>query len=216
MFAITNTPTSELNPSFKEFNVRAKLPFNRNPKFYGRKDVFDRLCQILELDNQVDTSHIGADAQHDLNRKTVVLHGLGGMGKSQIALEYAHRFSRFYTAIFWIDADDISRAADSMRKILEQLVAHYKTKWRSSPDLEEIANILGIAGSIDSSGRLDKAATDTAIETIHNWLAASGNHGWLLLVDNYDNADEDRLEDLIPTCDWGSVIITTRLSNQSN
>ncbi|KAL7273354.1 hypothetical protein RUND412_003806 [Rhizina undulata] len=213
ILAITNTPTDAPNISFKEYNVRVKLPFRRNPKFSGREDILDRLCQILKLDYQADNNHIGADVQPDSKRKTVVLHGLGGIGKSQIALEYAHRFSRFYTAIFWIDVDDISRRTDSASNILEQLVAHYKTKWRSSPDLQEIANILGIAGTIVPSGKLDKSATDAAIETVHNWLSATENRGWLLLVDNHDNVNEDQLEELVPTCDRGSVIITTRLSN---
>ncbi|KAL7276091.1 hypothetical protein RUND412_000939 [Rhizina undulata] len=210
---ISNTPTGVLNTSFKEYNVRAKLPFRRNPKFSGREDALDRLCQILELNNQADTSRIGEDGPTNFKRKTAILHGLGGMGKSQIALEYAHRFSRFCTAIFWIDADDISRTTDSARNILEQLVAHYKTKWRSSPDLQEIVNILGVAGTIDSSGRLDNSATDAAMKTVHNWLSVTDNRGWLLLVDNYDKEKDDQLDDLLPACDWGSVIITTRLPN---
>ncbi|KAL7268118.1 hypothetical protein RUND412_009272 [Rhizina undulata] len=52
--SISNTPTGALNPSFKEYNFRAKLPFRRNPKFSLREDILDRLCQILELDKQLD------------------------------------------------------------------------------------------------------------------------------------------------------------------
>ncbi|KAL7269137.1 hypothetical protein RUND412_008210 [Rhizina undulata] len=211
--SISYTPAGALNTSFKEYTVHTKLPFRRNPNFSGRKDILNRICQILELDTQMDTPNVDADVQPDSKRKTVVLHGLGGMGKSQIALEYAHRFSRFYTAIFWIDADDIARTTDSACKILEQLVDHYKTKWQSCPDFQVIANILNIAGSIDPSGRLDKSATDAAMKTIHHWLSATENRGWLLLVDNHDKVKEDQLDDLIPACDWGSVIITTRLSN---
>ncbi|KAL7266267.1 hypothetical protein RUND412_011193 [Rhizina undulata] len=220
--SISNTLPGALNTSFKEYSVRVKLPFRRNPKFSGRKDILDRICEILEPDNQVKQGNLTdalvtcADVQRDFKRKTVVLHGLGGMGKSQIALEYAHQFSRFYTAIFWIDADDISHTTDSACKILDQLVTHYKTKWRSSPDLQEIVNILGIAGSINPSGRLDKSATDAAMETVHHWLSATENRDWLLLVDNHDKPKDDQLDDLIPACDWGSVIITTRLPNLSS
>ncbi|KAL7267903.1 hypothetical protein RUND412_009495 [Rhizina undulata] len=195
-----------------DFKVRVDLPFLRNPKFCGRDDILDKLSKILEPRNP--TPKTGKYTRTKSEKKSVVLHGLGGTGKSQIALEYAYRYSDFYTAIFWIDSNDSSRTDDSAFKIVEQLVAHYAAKQQSSSDFQEIAKNLGIEGKIDPvSGKLDPSAAKLAIKTVHTWLSISGNYGWLLLVDNYENAELSELDKLIPKCDWGNVIVTTRFPN---
>ncbi|KAL7269951.1 hypothetical protein RUND412_007351 [Rhizina undulata] len=132
---------------------------------------------------------------------------MGGIGKSQIALEYAHcdRFSRGYTSIFWIDADSDFQTKASAFEVVKQLVSHYAKKWYSSPDYSVIANTLGIPGKIDDSGRILPSVTETALEAVHNWLEKKENRGWLLLVDNKDK-DADDFSRLLPSCNWGSVI----------
>ncbi|KAL7272839.1 hypothetical protein RUND412_004336 [Rhizina undulata] len=184
----------------QDSKVLAKLPFRRNKNFCGRQDVLEKLRQIL------DPNTLGGDSQ----RKTVVLYGMGGVGKSQILLEYGHRFADFYTAIFWIDAYDPSLYVAIACKIVQQLVIYYATKQQSTPDYQEIAKLLGIPGKIDSSGTFEQSV---AIEAVNYWLSAGGNRRWLLLVDNHDKAELGELAQLIPTCDWGSVIFTTRLRN---
>ncbi|KAL7272586.1 hypothetical protein RUND412_004596 [Rhizina undulata] len=199
-----NTSRNSASENFQEFRVRVKLPFQRNPNFCGRNDILQELHRIL---------HRPKALGNDSVRETVILHGMGGIGKSQIALEYAQRFGPCYTSIFWIDADDSSRTTDSACKVVEQLVAHYAHKWRSAPDYQEIANILGIPGKIDSSGRITQDAMELAMEMVHAWLAADGNRGWLLLIDNKDKVKAGDFDTILPTCNWGSVIITSRLSN---
>ncbi|KAL7271330.1 hypothetical protein RUND412_005923 [Rhizina undulata] len=212
---VTRTPS----PPFQEFDVLLKLPFRRNPKFCGRHDIIDKLFQILEpaisdaAEPRLNTSAMQVSARTNFERKTVVLHGLGGTGKSQIALEYAHRFCHSYASIFWIDADDASRTTESACQIVVQIVDHYINQGPSSLDFPKIAKILGIAGQLDASGRLYQNATDVAIKAVHTWLSAKENRRWLLLVDNHDKIELSELEALIPTCDWGTVIVTTRLPN---
>jgi hypothetical protein len=40
------------------------------------------------------------------SRSAVVLHGLGGIGKTQLAIEYITRHKEKYTAVFWFNAND--------------------------------------------------------------------------------------------------------------
>ncbi|KAL7269992.1 hypothetical protein RUND412_007314, partial [Rhizina undulata] len=190
---------------FEEFKITAKLPLRKNPNFCGRDNILLKLHQVLQPPNDHDSNS---------ERRTAVLYGIGGIGKSQIALEYAHgyRFSRFYTSIFWIDATDVSRIAESAFQIFEQLVTHYATKWRSSPNYSEIANILGIPGQIDDSGSITRSTPETAMKAIHTWLGRKENQQWLLLIDNKNSAEISDFDTLLPTCNWGSVLITSRLS----
>ncbi|KAL7273870.1 hypothetical protein RUND412_003252 [Rhizina undulata] len=177
----------------KEFKVNVKLPFRKNENFCGREATFEQLHQTLHPPNASGSV---------TGRKTAILYGLGGVGKTQIELEYAHRhqFSHVYTSIFWIDADNSSRTNESALEVIEQLVAHYAKKWSSSPDFAEIANTLGIPGKIDDSGRMIQGATEIALETVHNWLGREGNRGWLLLIDNEDKVEASDLDKLLPTC----------------
>ncbi|KAL7274425.1 hypothetical protein RUND412_002670 [Rhizina undulata] len=163
---------------FHDFSIPVNLPFRRNPRFCGRENTLEKICKILE---PLDLAQRQPNTLGTSERKKVVLHGMGGIGKSQIALEYSHRFRHCYTSIFWIDANELSRTTENACKIVEQLAAHYASKSRSAPDYQAISNILGIPGKIDSSGRIVQTATEQAIEAVHIW------------------AQVEELEKLIPT-----------------
>src|SRR5687768_10187737 len=63
----------------------------RNPRFTGRDGMLTELRQRLHADE-----------------KTLVVqafYGLGGVGKTQLAIEYAHRFAADYQLVWWIDAE---------------------------------------------------------------------------------------------------------------
>ncbi|CCH34758.1 FxSxx-COOH system tetratricopeptide repeat protein [Actinosynnema sp. NPDC047251] len=60
----------------------------RNPAFTGRDELLARLRDSLAED------------------APLVLVGASGMGKTQIAVEYAHRFRDDYDLVWWISADD--------------------------------------------------------------------------------------------------------------
>jgi len=64
----------------------------RNATFTGRNSVLENLRSQL-------TSKGSAVVL------PVALHGLGGVGKTQVALEYAHRFRADYDLVWWINAE---------------------------------------------------------------------------------------------------------------
>jgi len=61
-----------------------------NPDFTGRRDLLD------QLDRQLATSGRAA---------VVAAHGLGGVGKTQLVLAYAHEHPEDYTLVWWIPAE---------------------------------------------------------------------------------------------------------------
>jgi tetratricopeptide (TPR) repeat protein len=65
----------------------------RNPNFTGRRDLLKNLRQTLR------TRRAGAVVQAS------AAYGLGGVGKTQLAVEYAHRFAADYDLIWWIPAE---------------------------------------------------------------------------------------------------------------
>lgn len=65
-----------------------QVPFRRNPFFTGRETVLAQL-------------------HHQLCRpgSAQALTGMGGLGKTHLALEYAYRYRTSYQAIFWLQAE---------------------------------------------------------------------------------------------------------------
>lgn len=88
--------------------VMRGLP-RRNPYFCGRLETLDELRRAL----------------NDRERAIILphtLHGLGGVGKSQLAIEFAYRFSANYDLVFLLDARDeqsLRRSFASLSKALE-------------------------------------------------------------------------------------------------
>jgi GTPase SAR1 family protein len=43
--------------------------------------------------------------QEATNTRILVVHGLGGSGKSQLVLSYVREYRKDYSAIFWVEAE---------------------------------------------------------------------------------------------------------------
>src|SRR5262249_29610386 len=69
-----------------------EVPYPRNPHFVGRENYLTSLRKQFIAD--------AVAGKHQ------VLSGLGGIGKSQIALEYAQRNRSHYTLVWWLGAED--------------------------------------------------------------------------------------------------------------
>ncbi|KAA8893190.1 hypothetical protein FN846DRAFT_980026 [Sphaerosporella brunnea] len=193
--------------SFKEFQVPLKLPFARLSKFVGREQI------LAHMDDLFDPKLLANGHPEKSRRKMVALHGMGGMGKSHIALEYVYRHAEQYSTVIWVDVTDSSTTNASGRQTLETLIAHYATKYPSAPDFARIATDLGIPGQVDNAGQLiNESAAKSPWETVRRWMAKDGNTGWCLIADgaNHDR-DTVRLRDVLPVCGHGHIIVTSRV-----
>src|SRR4051812_29307645 len=79
----------------------------RNPWFTGRDGLLEQLHQ--RLGSGEGTLVVQA------------LHGLGGVGKTQLAIEYAHRFAADYDLIWWLDAEQPVLIGDQLARLAARL-----------------------------------------------------------------------------------------------
>lgn len=72
----------------------------RNPHFTGRADL------ITQLHDGLRENHHRLSVQ--------ALHGLGGVGKTQLIIEYAHRYAADYSLVWWVDAEQAVLIPDQL------------------------------------------------------------------------------------------------------
>ncbi|MCX6842180.1 MAG: FxSxx-COOH system tetratricopeptide repeat protein [candidate division WOR-3 bacterium] len=116
------------------------VPYRRNSHFASRDKLIGELRTAL-------TSGRPTSA-------TQVIKGLGGIGKTQLAVEYAYRYAGDYTHVLWVQAEDPVARAGSFASL---------------------ADILGLAEK-------DTRNQAVVVEAVRRWLES--NNGWLLILDN--------------------------------
>lgn len=153
-----------------------RLP--RNPHFCGRTPELEKVRTLLLSGSAVAVT------------QAVTVHGLGGIGKTQLANEYAWRYSSAYGALLWIPAE-------SPTALMTGLANLARTRTFGTP------RFLAEPGAGPSASALAAAAL--------GWL---GSHDdWLLILDNADTLDSaDLITELLPRLGRGHLIITSRRS----
>ena len=79
----------------------------RNPNFTGRDKLLESLHESLKGDNPMG--------------RVQAVYGMGGVGKSQLALEYAYRHREDYGIVWWVQAEDAASASLHLAKLAGRL-----------------------------------------------------------------------------------------------
>lgn len=136
----------------------------------------------------------------DTRRRVYVLHGLGGIGKTQLAADFTRRHQDTLSSVFWLDGSSEDR--------LRQSLAGYAKRIPQGQIMDRSRNL-----ALNNEDDLKLVVAD-----VLEWLGRPDNVGWLIIFDNVDlDHEQDREKGgydvgrYIPG-DHGSVLITTRLA----
>jgi TIR domain/NB-ARC domain len=124
------------------------VPHARNPNFTGREELLN------ELHEKLRSGEAAALVQ--------AIHGLGGAGKTQIAVEYAYRHRSAYKLVWWVRAEQPALLAG---------------------DYAALGRELGLKEQ-------DAAEQAVITEAVRRWLDQES--GWLLIFDNAESFSELR------------------------
>ncbi|GHO90628.1 tetratricopeptide repeat protein [Reticulibacter mediterranei] len=123
------------------------IPYPRNPFFTGREDILQALHDRLILSQPVALTQSPA------------LTGLGGIGKTQVAIEYAYRYQQEYSAVFWLRAETTESLMNS---------------------LQDIANLLQLPEH-------QQEEQLQMVKAVQRWLSTHAD--WLVIGDNIEELD---------------------------
>lgn len=121
------------------------VPKQRVKNFFGRGQELNQISSFF---------HDEADQP-----RILVLHAMGGQGKSQIALEYCQRARKTYRGVFWINSSNVSTITQSVVTVAREL------------------NASTTAALTD-----DDAKVAFVLRTLEQW-----RERWLMVLDNCDD-----------------------------
>lgn len=122
------------------------IPFQKNPGFVGRTSEIAQVNTMLSSESRCER---------------VAIFGLGGVGKTQIALEFAHQWREKYPdcAVFWVPVTNVESMLEAYLEIGRQL---------QIPNIKEPGDVQKL---------------------VQRHLSQEGSGKWLLVFDNADDID---------------------------
>lgn len=161
-----------------------------NPSFSGRDGVMESLEKALI------PSKTRIMSSQNTGLRQFALCGFGGIGKTEIAQEFATAFKDEFDAVFWVTSDEIAKVDNRFQQISIEL------------GLEEAADSKSHVVSRELvKGWLSKPRKSFATDDDSQSTSALNEASWLLIFDNAD--DPYILADYWPQGN-GSVLITSR------
>jgi tetratricopeptide (TPR) repeat protein len=159
-------------PTLGPLPAQSRMLHNRNPMFVGREADLKALAVLLQKNTSDEANQ----------RPIAAITGLGGLGKTQLASEFVHRYGRYFTGgVFWLSFADPDRVAT------------------------EVA-ACGSAGALDLHPDFAQRSLDEQVRLV---LAAWRAPVIRLLI--FDNCEDPRLlAQWLPTSGGCRVLLTSR------
>lgn len=170
----------ELRSLLSEIDIKSTLRKPQNlpvvgSLFKGRDDFIEQLRSVLVKKPTHSASVTGK----------LAIHGLGGVGKTRVAVQYARQFQHDYTALLYVTADSPANLDRNLANLCGALVLNL-------PEQQEPKQERQVAAAV-------------------RWLRE--NSGWLLIIDNVDTPEAaEATEELLKRLKTGHIVVTSRLS----
>ena len=137
----------------------------RNDGFTGReRDLRELREQLRSYDSAVV--------------RPITLHGTAGVGKTQVALEYVHRFKNDYDLVWWIDCGESAAVDIRVADLAPRMREMFGIGLPAGPTVEEMAarvlNVLSQGSVVPRWLLVYDNAED--IDTIRHYLPSAGGH----------------------------------------
>jgi tetratricopeptide (TPR) repeat protein len=154
--------------------------------FKGREEFLEQISATL---SQAEYRGHKRAAAITASVTAATVHGLGGIGKTRAAIEFAHRHADDYTALLFVRADSPEGIKANLAALCGPLVLDLAEK--------------------------DATELDVQVAAALHWLQQ--HPGWLLILDNVDTEPAAKaVEDLLGQLSHsGQVLITSRISRWS-
>ena len=184
------------------FKVPAVFDHHRNDIFTGRKEALAHLH-----------SYVSSSYGTNESSSVVVIHGKAGVGKSQLAREYAYRYRSSFDSVWWIDAQSLQSTYTGFLQMAQRLAEYYAGNpklW--SPAIADISRSLEVESPTDGWGELqmDIKTLTLIVEAVKEWLCCNKNDNWLLVLDDLDSLKSPNIANFLPETRSGNIIMTSR------
>lgn len=162
-----------------QISVPVKLPYaSLGTLFQGREDELADLSRKMDQERRKDSTTVSG----------IVIHGLGGIGKSRLAVEFSWRYVNTFSAVFLVTADTHNDIVRSIATLAEPLTLNL-------PEQKSDEQSVRFAAVV-------------------NWMRRHPD--WLLILDGVDTEDAAKgVEETLSLLTGGHCIVTGRLDRWS-